>query len=447
MRDLVAWIVLACAGAENPPAEVDHAVVGRVIDAAGEGIAGADVRLTRIDRDLGPLSYSASRSTLSGKDGSFRFEKVASSTWLLDARDDSRYLAAPLRIVVSRDAPPIESISLELTPASAVEGVVTDEAGRPLSGVGVAVGDGGLQGKSITPVTMVDHATGERMRLPEDASYPRLPLKMAITDSTGRFRLAPVLPDVATSLRVGGLAAYHDTTISSIFAPAGGTAFVEISLSRGASITGRVLRDDGRPVADVDVSLLLLEAQPNVDAWIVLPRTDGSAGNGASRGLKTGAEGLFRFEGLDAGRYVVVAESDGFARATSSILALTKHGEVLPVEVTLAEGYAIRGTLRDPDRYGCASARIEVVESTEPKRGADSFLAPLQVAPAADGSFELRLADPTPVDLRIKCPGVPSLVLRGVDPRAAEPLVVTRTRHALLSLTTTVAAPTTLSRW
>lgn len=442
-------VVLATTGAEKTPPDDGGAVIsGTVLDALSATVAGADVRLTRLDRDLGPLSYSATRATLSAEDGAFRFERVTPSTWLLDARDETRYLIAPLRIVVTKETIEIDEIDLQLVAAAAIEGIVTDENGVPIPGVGVAVGDGGLQGKSITPVTMIDYATGERMSLGDDTSYPRLPLKMSITDSAGRFKLAPVLPEVATSIRVGGIAAYHDTTVSSVFAPAGGVAFVEVALARGAAITGRVLREDGRPVEDSQVSLLLLEAQPTLDAWIVLPRTSATAGITASRGLTTGKEGLFRFEGLDAGRYLVVAEAEGFARTTSTILAMTKHGEVLPVELTLTEGFAIRGQINDPDRFGRANVVIEAVVVNDSKRGAESFLAPLRTTPRTDGSFEIRLSAPEAVDLRVSCPGIPTLHLKALDPTATEPVVLLRTRHDLEPrFPAPTALATTPSRW
>jgi hypothetical protein len=301
-----------------------------------------------------------------------------------------------------------------------------------LQGVGVAVGDGGLQGKLVTPVVMTDFDTGAPLKLPEGASYPRLPLKLALSDEHGRFRLCPVLPEIATSLRVGGLAAYHDTTVSGIFAPAGGTAFVEVTLHRGAAVTGRVLRPDGRPAANTRVSLLLLENQPKHDSWIVLPRATEAAGYGVeSRWLITGAEGLFRFEGLNAAHYLIVAETEGFARATSSILAIMREGEVLPTEICLKEGHAIRGHLKDPDGFGVDGVTVEVVKPHDSRSGIEPYLAPLRTTPAEDGSFVLRLAELSVVDLHVACPGLPVLVVPNVFVGGSDEIVVTRTRHQL----------------
>ncbi len=432
---VLAAVAASFAGAGEPENVDPGVIAGRVTDLQGTPIDGADVRLTRLDRDLGPLSYSSMRSTLTQKDGSFRFEKVATSTWLLDARDHERYLASPIRLVITPARLVVESASLALTPASAVEGVVCDEQGRPLQGVGVAVGDGGLQGKTVTPVVMTDYDTGLAMKLPEGASYPRLPLKLALTDEHGKFRLCPVLPEIATSLRVGGLAAYHDTTVSGIFAPAGGTALVEVTLHRGAAITGRVLRPDGRPAANTRVSLLLLETQPKHDSWIVLPRATEAQGYGVeARWLITGQEGLFRFEGLNAAHYLIVAESEGFARATSSILAILRDGEFLPAEISLAEGHAIHGRIADPDGFGIDGVAVEVVKTRDThdsRSGIDPYLAPVRATPDENGSFVLRMPEPSVVDLHVTCPGLPVLVVPRVFVGSSDEIVVTRTRHQL----------------
>jgi hypothetical protein len=431
MASRTSHLVLICAlavpgafGAPPSPAAPepgDGIVLGHVVDAAGRPIAGADVRLTRLDRDLGPLSYSSMRATRSDAAGAFRFDGVAHSSWLLDARDGQRYLPYPRRIVMKRQGQAVDADELKLEPAATVEGVVKDEFGRPIEGVGVAVGDGGLQGKNVDPVAVIDLHTGQTFKLPPGSSYPRLPLRIALTDAEGRFRLGPILPEIPTSLRIGGLAAYHDTTVTNVFAPAGGAASVEVVLRRGASVVGRLLLPDGRPAAGARVSLLLLETQPSQDAWIVLPRgSDGQCGVEAA-GLVTGPEGLFRFEGLHCGRYVVTADVHGFARSTSSLLAILRDGDVVPIEMELEFGRAVRGRLADPGAMGVAGTVVEVLAAKGERSGVEPFLAPQRRVLGSDGAFEFRLRDDEAIALRVSCPGLPSLVFDAIElPRPAD---------------------------
>lgn len=436
MRTLGAALIVALVAgitrAEEHVRPDTGVVAGRVIDASGAPIVGADVRLTRLDRELGPLSYSSMRSTLSKADGSFRFEKVAASAWLIDARDEQRYLRNPYRLSITRERERIERLELTLEPASAIEGVVTDEAGQPLAGVGVAIGDGGLQGKEVDPVATVDIVTGEVIKLPPGSSYPRLPLKLALTDEKGHFRLAPVLPEIPASVRVGGLAAFHDKTLTGVYAPPGGAAHLEITLTRGAAITGRVLRPDGRPISDAKISLLLLETQPTQDAWIVLPRARESSAFGVEAArLITGGEGLFRFEGLNTARYLIDVEAEGYCRGSSSILAILRDGEVMPLEVTITDEFKIEGSIDDVDSLGLAEASVEVYSLKESKSGVEAFLPPHRTKISPDGRFTLHLPTAEPVPLRIQCVGVPPLILESIAVNG-EPLRILRKRHALV---------------
>lgn len=384
---------------------------GRVV-AAGGALAGADVRLTRLDPDLGALSYSAMRATLTDASGAFEFVDVQPGSWLLDARDATRLLPFPMRIVLKPDRPSPGDYELVLEPAATIEGKVTDESGAPLAGVGVAVGDGGLQGLKVDPVAVVDSATGAIMRLPSGLSYPRLPLALAHTGADGRFKLAPVLPTVKTSIRVGGLPEYHDKTVNGIGAAPGKTAWVDVALRRGAAILGRALQEDGRPSKGAKITLRALEVQPVADSWIVLTRTGpGSAQSSDATHLFVGDEGLFRFDGLNAGRYLVTAEQEGCVRVTSPVLLVSDAGQVVSAELVLREGTAIRGRVTDSAGRALPGATVEIVADPALDASLQAYLEPQRVEVDGDGAFEVLAGSDAPVQLRIEAPGRPSLTL------------------------------------
>jgi hypothetical protein len=76
-----------------------------------------------------------------------------------------------------------------------------------------------------------------------------------------------------------------------------GTTTLELELTRGASIGGRVRYDDGSPASGVTPVLLSLDANGK---WIDLPAP-------SLLPTTTGDDGRFRFSGLPAGKYAVKA--------------------------------------------------------------------------------------------------------------------------------------------
>lgn len=77
----------------------------------------------------------------------------------------------------------------------------------------------------------------------------------------------------------------------------GGTTTLELELTRGASIGGRVRYDDGSPAPGVTPVLLSLDANGK---WVDLPPP-------SLLPITTGDDGRFRFAGLPAGKYAVKA--------------------------------------------------------------------------------------------------------------------------------------------
>ena len=103
------------------------AVRGRVLSPGGSPVVGADVRLTRVDPDLGVQSYTRMRSTLSSHDGRFSFLALESGSYLVDARYQSYWLPTPLRVVIRKEHKEVADVLLTLETAATITGLVTDE--------------------------------------------------------------------------------------------------------------------------------------------------------------------------------------------------------------------------------------------------------------------------------------------------------------------------------
>lgn len=446
---LLALAVLALAAPARAAAatsDLDADEVGCVRGTvrAGDGgtLAGATVRLTRLDPRLGALSYSTMRSTASRSDGSFEFKKVARAVYLLDASDSERWLPFPLRIVVGEGEDEVLGLTLALEPAAVISGIVTDENGVPLCGVEVAVGDGGLQAADVDPVAVQDRATGSLVRLTAGLTYPRLPLAAGATDSLGRFRLAPILPTARTQLRVGGLAPFHDTTVLCASAGPGKASFIEIRLARAAAITGRIEDEHGAPVPFARVTVRALEVDPQSRGWVVFTR-DAPAYHVAadSTTITVGEEGRFHIEGLAIGRYLVIAEAEGRARTASPVVAVTERGESVDVAIALAPGRELAGRVASADGSDCAGAVIEIVRRSWVAPSMAPFLDAVRAIVEIDGTFRFDGLAAGTVDLRVECAGRQPYLVRGVACGRDDVAIEMQTSGAAAPAPIVMAAP------
>lgn len=392
-------------------------VAGRVYADSGEALDDAQVRLTRLDPDLGALSYSTMRSARVLDDGAFEFSRVEPGTYLVDAQCGERWLPLPVKITLATDTDRVTDLALSLRKGASIEGRVLDELGRPLSGVGVGVGDAGLQGGAVEPVIVVDHVTGEASALGRGLTYPRLPLATAFTAADGRFRLAPVLPASSASLRVGGLAEYFDTTISGIVVRSEKTSFVDVTLKRAAAILGRATLADGRPAAGARVTLRTIECEPQNRTWIVLTKSDEldlDSSNVSATTISVEREGLFRFDGLTPGRYLLRASAPGMATYTSSVLLVSRDAETVHAAVTFEPARTLSGRVVDVRGTTPRSGIVRVLTDESVPKTLQPFVEPIEAALDADGAFSFAGLGRGPYALEIICDGYRTELVEGV---------------------------------
>ena len=112
---------------------------------------------------------------------------------------------------------------LKRRPHLSVEGIVTDDKGKPLSGA---------------TVFNHGHSSGE--------------VQKKTTDANGKFSIADLFegPGYAIDVRAKGFAAEHETVDA---APGTSPAHVSVKLRPGHFIHGRVVGEDGKPIADAHV--------------------------------------------------------------------------------------------------------------------------------------------------------------------------------------------------
>jgi RNA polymerase sigma-70 factor (ECF subfamily) len=209
-----------------------------------------------------------------------------------------------------------------------------------------------------------------------------------------------------------------------------------VTLEQAASVAGRVLAVDGRPLAGATVmlkprsALTAIRAQTalQLDALLDDETTGmvddqttavvgvGSVGNeqrsilreGApaldagpfrDRTVRTNSAGNFRVFDLPAGQYQITARARGHALTPPLALELAAGEDRGGIELAVAGGSAITGHVRGTDDTPIAGAWIVLIEPNGRRLGINSLS-------ALDGSFELHGADAGPYELEVTFHGL-----------------------------------------
>jgi len=235
--------------------------IGGTVLAAGRPVAGAQVALSLAGDSgfrPGAALSGSEQAALSDDGGRFRFDRLSPGRYTLGAslRDES---SAAVEAVLTGDES--QEVQLALSEGAVVRGLVTGLPDVQLAGVNVSA-----QGRDYFATTR--------------------------TAAGGGFELAGVPEGVLTlSARAGDFLSGSRTASTTVtIAPGQAEAAAEIVFEQGFRVDGRVSRG-GRPVTDAMVS-----AMPE-------------GGSRRSASTRTDEAGAFVLEGLDEGRYSIMANS------------------------------------------------------------------------------------------------------------------------------------------
>jgi protocatechuate 3,4-dioxygenase beta subunit len=192
-------------------------ITGQVLLAKAP-VAGVEVRASD--------SFSLARSTTTDERGRFSFEELVPRGYELDAWHAGH--GASAEVVFKEDAKG-QDVTLELRPAASVQGVVTDEARRPIPGAWVEMFWEGLN--------------------PDEAPAG---MNMVLTDEEGRYRLGPTVPG-PYFIRVTANGYEAAQTEVQQFAAVEATR--DFQLKQVMRLEGILVDTSGRPVRDAQVEL------------------------------------------------------------------------------------------------------------------------------------------------------------------------------------------------
>jgi hypothetical protein len=363
--------VVAPAGADLP--------AGAAKQAAG----GARVWLSGLD-------VWPPRESRAGPDGDVVWDGLSRGTYDLRAELGGAVAVASLTLERSEH----RSVMLQLVPGRTIEVQVNDSApgNAPIAGADVV--------------------------LVEDGLGP-FPLHGS-TDAAGRVSLGP-LPrgSVTVNARAEGFMPESAVPVSS------DALRVQLSLTRGGRVRGRVVDPSGAPIAGASLEVLGsdLRGQPIARrAWLdplagaapslaapppliplgelgvlpgPLPVPGGALGSAGKSPWSSDADGNFLLQDVPPGRIRVLARHPDFVEATSTEQELAPASEIT-LTLQLARGAALSGHVKEPGGRPVARARLEA-------QGRHS-LQQYSALTRDDGSFEFRSV-PGELDLFVARPG------------------------------------------
>lgn len=264
-------------------------ITGRVTDASGSPVMGAQVELYP--------NISSSLVVTTNSSGNFYFTGIANGTYRMDFYDPSGSLAPQSVFVnVSGISPTVENATL--LPGGSIFGYLTTVQGAPLTGILVSA-----QGSSSGGV---GSAITNSLGFYSISSVPADRYTLSFSDPSGRFVSQNQVVNIAT-----GTAAFPNTFMQEV------SLTVKVSGVSGASISG------------IAVNAVRLEGSHPMSFEPVGTATDG----------------VFYFTGLPAGPYSLQFTDTKHVYAPIAIKTSVRLGVPSSVEITLKTGGTLAGTV------------------------------------------------------------------------------------------------------
>jgi uncharacterized GH25 family protein len=300
----------------DPDPEGPLRLDGQVVDRDGNGVGDAEVT----------LSSEPSRTAKTQGDGSFAFDGVVGRGYELSARKGA--LIGEAHYKLTAQSPPVV---IRVGAGAALDIAVTGDDGKPIAGADVA------SGKELT----------------------------ARTNDDGRAKLEPLHPGwIGVHVTASG---YAPASAFATVGSANATGKLDVRLHRGTSVSGRVVDEAGKPIANARVQLS--------SSW-------GSADGDAAHSNDTGE---FTIAAVAAGAHTLSATAADHAPVRSSPVTVADR-PVAGIEIKMKAGGVVYGTVTDAAGKPVPFATIRVAAANRQMWE----MAPRQATTNRQGAFELR---------------------------------------------------------
>lgn len=304
-----------------PPGEM---ISGRVLSKGdGEPIVGARVG----------FGWGQSWAVRTDESGRYRIAKSESDA------DGALFASHPDFAVECQLVSVRTQIDFELSPGDRVQGRVLGADGAPLEGVRIAAIGAVMRRLGPVRLQQVSHASGT-------------------SGSDGRFELGGLHPRMFHSVVL--VARGHGRVLFDIEPtgnPGGCVDLADIRLAAGFSVEGRVLDEEGTPLARVPVTL----GGANADRRRYEPRAAGRNMHFGEREFRrTDDLGRFRFPELAPGTYTLVSSRPGGLRSQQQVEV--RDGDVRGLTLEFPRSRRVVVSVRDDLERPVTSAYVATVD-------------------------------------------------------------------------------------
>ncbi len=348
-------------------------VSGKVTDAAtGAGIADGQVFLVMTNSDtkevFASLMHGKGARATTTEDGSYTIKGAAPGAYTVrvSARQQG-YLPKPNGVQINLgESQALAGIDFKLERGAAVEGVVTDAASKPVEGAHI----------QLMPAKLMDE-----MGQTGFESMMELGTLAATSDTEGKYAIQGL--DYGKEYR---LVAKKDGTAgasSPVFSVAKGKspARMDLKLTNGAKVSGKVVFEDGAAAADTKLILM-----PDFGAAM----TEGFGTE--PRNATSDASGAFAFEHVGAGKYLIMSSGAGPFSGKQTAVECDGVKDVADLVVTIqkekekAAAGAVSGRVVNAAGAPVQGAKVEALLPVVGKMGGG-----MTATSAADGAFKIDL--------------------------------------------------------
>lgn len=371
--------------------EAGGSVTGRVVAAGPSGpvgVAGAQVSVI-----VGGFQamWTGFATAVTADDGSYRVDGIKPGSYLVTATAPG-YVAPDAMAEGARVEMPegggVVSKDVVMSAAGVIEGTVKDTKGVPVGAARVRArtaperGGRGFNGGMLRSV------------LPGGGA------RVVLTDADGRYRLDSV-PGGEKTIVVAEAEEYVPAESDPTEVRVGETRTVDLVLSGGGTIRGRVVDDGGTSVAGARLRVGHVdadaEAQGALNAWRAEAMLE-------PRVLYSADDGTFEIPRVPAGRTLLKAEKEGYAVTFRRDVTVRADEVTDNQTVTLVKGETISGVIRGDDGKPVAGAMVAATKQANPQRGPGGG----GTEASADGTVEPQLADRTDEQGRFTIENVPA---------------------------------------
>ena len=316
-----------------------HPIAGVVLGPQQEPVVGAEITALNYGNNT-----SSRGDAVSAEDGSFQIDGLQQGSYVITVNAKG-YRQGRLNRIQAGDV----NVTIDMMTKACVSGRVVDASGA-------AVPTFTLTARRTNLNAVNNPAQGGIV-------FENTDIAQSYTDTDGSFELCGFMPGMAYAI--------HATAPG--FAPAQTDVFqvqenqppapVQVRLSRGGSIEGRVVDASGAPVSGAQVS----SHDTNYNDSLI----DSFLGNlvttkATERKARTDAEGYFKLELLTPGAYKVHVTHPAH---TAEVVRDIQVGEGKPAEVgpiQLGQGGTITGKVYDQAGNALGRGFIQLVSTTDP---------------------------------------------------------------------------------